>query len=368
MRLLFVCTDMQRGGAERQWATLIPALRRRGAEVRLVCLNDEGPLFGELRSAGVPAVCLHLRGRADPRGLRRALAEARGRPGAVVTRAVSPQLVGQAIARRAGAAHVYNEHTPLTATGELLPARPHQRLLTGVVAPHVDRVIAVSQRQREPLTRLGYRAERIVTVLNGVFAADVETRAERADTRRALGLRPEDFTVACVANLRSEKGAQAFVEAVARARAEGAPGLRGVVVGDGPERARVERLAAEAGHVQVLGSRGDVPDLLAACDAFCLLSRAEALPMSILEAMALGLPVVTADVGGSAEAVADGETGIVVAPGDTGAAAGALAALATDPERARAMGERGRACQRERFGGEAMVDGYLRALEEVATR
>jgi glycosyltransferase involved in cell wall biosynthesis len=120
--------------------------------------------------------------------------------------------------------------------------------------------------------------------------------------------------------------------------------------------------------VDLLGSRGDVPDLIAACDAVALLSRAEALPMSILEAMALARPVVTSDVGGAGEAVLDGETGMVVAAGDTDAAAAALAKLAADPAAAGAMGERGRARQREHFDGEAMVDGYWRALEEVATR
>ncbi len=76
----------------------------------------------------------------------------------------------------------------------------------------------------------------------------------------------------------------------------------------------------------------------------------------------------TSDVGGAGEAVVDGETGIVVPPGDTAGAAAALAKLAADPVAAQAMGERGRTRQRERFDGDAMVDGYWRALEEVATR
>jgi glycosyltransferase involved in cell wall biosynthesis len=368
MRLLFLCTDMHRGGAERQWATLIPALARRGAEVRLLCLNNEGPLLDEVRAAGVPVRCLRLGGRSDLRGLSRALGEAKGRPGAVVTRAVSPQIVGQAVARRAGAAHVLNEHTPLTPEGELLPVRPHQRALTRLVAPRADRVIAVSERQAAPLERLGYRRERIVTVANGVFAADVQTRAGRAATRAALGLGEDEFAVLCVANLRPEKGALAFAEAVWRARDDGARRLRGLIAGDGPERERLDSLVAAREGVELLGSRGDVPDLLAACDAFALLSEAEALPMSIVEAMALGRPVVTSDVGGTPEAVADGVTGVVVPPRDNAAAADALARLAAEPERAREMGERGRARQRERFSGEAMVDGYLRALAEVAAR
>ena len=390
MRLLFLCPDMHRGGAERQWATLIPALAQRGAEVRLVCMYEEGPLFEEVRAAGVSAECLGLRGPNDVRGLRRALAEARGRPGAVVTRTVSPQVVGQAIARRAGAAHVFNEHTPLTADGELLAMPPRRRLLTRLVAPHVHRVIAVSERQRAPLQRLGYRSERIVTVPNGLFASDVSTSAVRAAMRASLGLEDGDFGVLCVANLRAEKGVDAFVEAVRRARSDApanadgrggggrgaaadAPGerslrLRGLIAGDGPERERLRQLAAGVDGVDLLGSRGDVPDLIAACDAVALLSRAEALPMSILEAMALARPVVTSDVGGAGEAVVDGETGMVVAPGDTDAAADALAKLAADPDAAHAMGERGRTRQRERFDGDAMVDGYWRALNEVATR
>jgi glycosyltransferase involved in cell wall biosynthesis len=367
MRLLFIAADMHRGGAERQWATLIPALARRGAEARLLCLNDEGPLFEEVRAAGVPVSCLHLGGRADALALRRGLTEAGARPGAVVTRGVSPQLVGEAIARRAGAAHVLNEHTPLTPEGELLPLRPHQLGLTRLVAPRVDRVIAVSERQIEPLSGRGYRPERIVVVPNGLFQGDVAVRGAREDTRRQLGLDESHFAVLCVANLRAEKGVRAFVDAVAAARRQ-VPGLRGLLVGDGPERAALESLTAGSEDVRLLGSRGDVPDLLAASDAFCLLSEAEALPISILEAMALGRPVVTTDVGGSAEAVAHAQTGLVVAPRDTGAAAGALARLAAQPEWARQLGERGRERQRERFDGEAMVDGYGRALAEVATR
>jgi glycosyltransferase involved in cell wall biosynthesis len=368
MRLLFLCPDMHRGGAERQWATLVPALARRGADVRLVCLYDEGPLFGEVSAAGVPSVCLGLRGPGDPRAPRRVLAEARGRPGAVVTRTVSPQLLGQAIASHAGGVHVFNEHTPLTAAGELLAMSPRQRLLTRLVAPRVDRVIQVSERQAAPLVRLGYRRERIVTVPNGVFDTDAGRDANRAALRGSLGLGDGDFAVLCVANLRPEKGGAAFVEAVARARSEGAERLRGLIAGDGPERERLERFARDSGGVRLLGSRGDVPDLMAACDAVVLLSEAEALPMSILEAMALARPVVTSDVGGAGEAVSDGETGIVVPPGDPAAAAAALATLAADPARAREMGEAGRTRQREHYTGEAMVEGYWRALEEVATR
>ena len=80
MRLLFVCPDMRTGGAERHWATLAPALAARGADVRVLCLTEEGGLFGELTAAGLPAACIRMKARIDPRGWRRALAFAEPRP------------------------------------------------------------------------------------------------------------------------------------------------------------------------------------------------------------------------------------------------------------------------------------------------
>jgi glycosyltransferase involved in cell wall biosynthesis len=111
--------------------------------------------------------------------------------------------------------------------------------------------------------------------------------------------------------------------------------------------------------------RRDVLELVRAADAICLPSEAEALPMSILEAMALERPVVATDVGGTAEEVVHGETGYLVTAGDAEPIRRALLELAGDPERARAMGAAGRRRQRELFTGEAMVDGYLRAFEEA---
>jgi glycosyltransferase involved in cell wall biosynthesis len=357
MRLLFVCPDMRTGGAERHWATLTPALARRGADVRVLCLAHEGGLFPELARAGVPATCLHMRRRLDARGWRRALTFAEPRPDAVVTRGVSGQIVGAAIARRALAPHVLNEHTPLTPAGELLPMRRHQRLLTRLVAPRVDHVIAVTRRQIEPLVRLGYRRDRIEVIANGVFDF-----ARPADPPPAPA--GGHFTVLYPARLEPEKGVEVFVRAVAAAR-RSEPSIRGLVAGDGPERARLERLAAGTG-VELLGLRNDVPDLMAAADVVALTSEAEALPMSVLEAMASARPVVVTDIGGVAEAVVDGETGRLVPAGDPDGVARALLELAGDRARVRRMGAAARARQRRLFDGERMVDRYEEALARIA--
>ena len=355
MRILFVCPDMRTGGAERHWATLVPALRERGVEAGVLCLKGEGPFFGELRARGVPITSIRMRGRFDLAGWRRALACAATRPDVVVSRFVSAQLVGSRIARRAGARHVLNEHMPVTTDGRLVPPRPHQRVLTRVATRSVDAVIAVSESQVEPLRALGYR--HITVVPNGVFAADV------ADVAPSPEFENEGFAALCVSGLRPEKRIDVFIEAVRAARGENAE-ISGYVAGEGREDERLTALAEGSG-VELLGVRTDARELMRAAGAVCLTSEAEALPMSVLEAMALGRPVVATNVGGTAEAVQDSETGFLVEPGDVDGVARALISLAADPARAAAMGAAGRRRQRERFSGEAMVDGYLGALGEI---
>jgi glycosyltransferase involved in cell wall biosynthesis len=355
MRLLFVCPDMRTGGAERHWATLVPALRERGVEAGVLCLTGEGPFFGDLRAHGVPVTSIRMRGRFDPAGWRRALACAATRPDAVVSRNVSGQLVGSAIARRAGAAHVLNEHTPVRLDGRLVPPRPHQRALTRVASRRVDAVIAVSDSQVEPLRALGYR--NITVVPNGVFETEVARVAPSPEFEH------DGFAALCVSGLRPEKRVDVFIEAVRAARRQN-EAISGYVAGEGREDAHLGALADGSG-VELLGVRTDARELMRAAGAVCLTSEAEALPMSVLEAMALERPVVATSVGGTADAVVDGETGFLTDPGDVDAVTRALLALAAEPARGAAMGAAGRRRQRERFSGEAMVDGYMRVLGAI---
>jgi glycosyltransferase involved in cell wall biosynthesis len=349
------------GGAERHWATLIVGLAERGVTAKLLALSDTGAFFEHVTRHGIPAESVDLRRRMDPSGLRRALAvAAEFGPDAVVTRGVSAQLVGEAIARRARAVHVYNEHTPLTPDGRFLPPRLHQRALVRLVARAVDEVIAVTRRQVRPLERIGYPRGRIEVVHNGVFARDVE------GVEPSPELATEGFPILCVAALRPEKRVDLFIEAVGAARRENAA-VRGYVAGEGRERGRLEAIA-RANGVVLLGARADVLRLVAAAGAVCLPSEAEAMPMSLLEAMALGRAVIATDVGGNAELVRHGETGFLVPPGDESAVARAVLELASDPARAAEMGAAGRSLQRERFTGERMVDDYRSAFERAIQR
>jgi glycosyltransferase involved in cell wall biosynthesis len=170
-----------------------------------------------------------------------------------------------------------------------------------------------------------------------------------------------------VANLRPEKQVPDFVQAVRRARSR-QPELVGLIAGDGAERVAVERAIDGDPGVRWLGYRADVPRLLKASDLFALSSANEAAPMSILEAMATGLPVLATNVGAVPELVLDRVTGLLVAPSDPPAMAEQLTVLAADPDLRRRLGEAGLQRQRELWSAEAMVEGYASILQRLPER
>jgi glycosyltransferase involved in cell wall biosynthesis len=171
--------------------------------------------------------------------------------------------------------------------------------------------------------------------------------------------------VLAVGRLRAPKD---FVTLVA-ATAQLAPDVACVhIVGDGPDRPAVEREIARhrlEERVVLLGEREDVAGLLASADVFVLPSRSEGMPMSVLEAMAAGLPVVASAVGGVPELVIDGETGTLVAPGDPDALARALGALVADPAARARLGAAARARAEAEFGIEANRQAHV-ALYQAA--
>jgi glycosyltransferase involved in cell wall biosynthesis len=202
-----------------------------------------------------------------------------------------------------------------------------------LMSPLTTMTVCVSESElRAGLERRACRPARSTLIPNGV---DVEA----APVASLDGDIPQ---IVSVGRLRPPKDFGTLAEAVRLLE----PGtFRAVVVGDGPDRAL---LPADA-PLELLGERDDVPELLAASDVFVLFSRSEGLPMSILEAMAAGLPVVASNVGGVPELVADGETGLLVPPGDPQALAAALRRLVENEDLRRRLGARGRERAKELF-------------------
>jgi len=229
-----------------------------------------------------------------------------------------------------------------------------------LVSPLTSATICVSELERASgLAARTCDAGRTVVIPNAV---DVRG-ALRASRQRSRPL------LLAVGRLRPPKDFATLVRALALLPADA---FELAIVGDGPQREELAALIAQLGledRVRLEGERRDVPTLLAEADAFVLSSRSEGLPVSVLEAMAAGLPVVATAVGGVGEAVVDGETGLLVRPADPEALAAALATIVADPALRRRLGAAGRARAEARFDLEgwrsAHVALYLRELERA---
>jgi glycosyltransferase involved in cell wall biosynthesis len=360
MRALFITPSLGAGGAERHWSILLPGLRRRGIDARLIALEGGGPFVEPLTDGGVPLEVLGMRHQADLRPLACSPLLRGFAPDVIVSRSVSALYVGHLVAMLRRLPHVFNEHR-----GAGLALSPRREAMVRLVAKHVDLVIAVSPDQASAAIERHFRPDRVVVISNGVPAPRVNE--SRAESRRQLGI-PEAAVVAVlVASLRPEKRVPDFAQAVLSAR-RSCPELVGLIVGEGSERSSVELLTQGGSGVRLLGHRDDVQRILAATDVFVLASEHEAVPMALLEAMAAGLPVLATGVGGIPAIVSDGESGFLVPPRDPEAMAAKLAQLGADPHLRRSMGRTGARLHREHWQAEAMIDGYARVLTELGAR
>jgi glycosyltransferase involved in cell wall biosynthesis len=361
-RVVFVCPNLEPGGAERQWALLVPSLSERGFDVTVITLDGRGFYFEELDARGVPVACAHLRHRADPFGLARALRLGGRQSSAVLTRGVSAHLVGHVLARRQRAVHVVTEHLGPDPLG-MRRLRRHQQLLLRPVRPRVTAVVGVAASQTDHLVRDGYRPEAIRVIPSGV--PNRPPVREREALRAELDVSPDAFLAVLVTALRPEKRAAVFVEQVTVAHAV-EPLVQGLVVGEGPDAAAVV-LAAERpdSAVRMVGFRADAVDIMHAADVVCLTSAVEALPISVLEAMSVARPVVATRVGDLSEVVADGETGLLIPPDRPSELAAALVGLARNRPRSEELGLAGRERQQRLFSVEAMTRGYAELLTDL---
>jgi glycosyltransferase involved in cell wall biosynthesis len=214
------------------------------------------------------------------------------------------------------------------------------RWLNALTMPLDDADIVVSREAH--LSVWGPLRRRVEVVEHGIVLDAVRAqRSARAAVRAELGIGAHEIAIGTVANLRANKDWPNLLAAARRVVDRGVP-VRFVAVGQGPleEEVRARHAALGLGdRVMLLGHREDAVRLMAGCDAFVLASYYEGLPVALMEAMALGLPIVATAVGGVPEMVTTGHEGILVPPRDPDALADALVALACDPARRSAMGE-----------------------------
>ena len=341
IRVLLLVKGLGPGGAEQLLVSSARVADHTAFEYSVTFLRpDKTHLVAVMESAGVRARLLP-RGRLGhlgwPLELRRTMA------GHDIVHAHSPLLA--AVARLA-ARTLPRDRRPVTVSTEHNVwgnFSPPTRLLNAATVGLDGRRWAVSGEVRRSMW--GVLGRNVEVLVHGLVQEDAPPPAGTRDRmRRDLGL-PDDAVVALtVANLRREKDYPNLLRAAQLALAQ-EPRLHVLAVGQGQLEAEVAALHRELGlgdRCRLLGYRTDVKDLMAAADVFVLASAFEGLPVSIMEAMVSGLPVVATAVGGVPEAVVDGETGLLVPPRDASALAAALLRLARDPDLRAAMATKAR--------------------------
>ncbi|MGH4012314.1 MAG: glycosyltransferase [Pseudonocardiaceae bacterium] len=368
LRVLFVVPDLGVGGAERHVVTLAPALDPTRFAPSVVCIGEQGALFGSLAGTGVPAraLCRRQNWALALVGLIRLMW--RDRPDVVITRGYNAEALGRiaAMLTRVPRCVVWVHNC-----GDVVPRGRVRRVIDRVLDPATSAYYAVAHGQLPYLTgELRYPLHKIEVIHNGVDPARFSVghgTAREVGLAAELGIDPASPVIAVVAVLRPEKDHETLLRAMGSVVDE-IPDARLLVVGDGPLRGRLGDLSAElglAGAVVFTGSRNDVGRLLTMVDVVVLSSyTVECFPMAVLEAMACGIPAVATAVGGVPEMIDDGVTGYVVPPRDSRALADALIKTLHDPERAAAMGR----AARRRVESEFSLDRSVRRAQDAIVR
>jgi glycosyltransferase involved in cell wall biosynthesis len=347
MEILHVDPERGWGGGEVQVVSLLRELAARGHRSR-VAADPRGRLAREAAAAGIPVEALPVANAIDVRAglrLRRLVA------GHDVVHFHTARAHALApFCRRRGVRLVVTRRMDYVPRGG-----PYARWLYNRA---VDVVIAISDGVRAALVRAGVDAARIRVVPSGIDPAAVEAPpGARTTVRAAWAASPDDVLVVVLGALERRKGHAVLLDAATRL--DWLP-LRYVFCGEGSEHASLAAAAAPLGdRVVFAGFRSDVAACLAAADVVALPSLHEGLGVAALEAMAAGRPVVASRVGGLGEVVVDGETGVLVSPGDPASLAEALRGLASAPARRAALGQAGRARVLARYTAARMAEGTL---------
>jgi len=360
--VLQVVLSLNPGGTERLVVELARRLHRQ-IPMAVCCLDEQGAWATELTAEGIPVEALHRQPGFVPR-LSKAIAAMAARHRATVAHChhYSPFVYGglSRVWRRATRV-VYTEHGRLSDA----PPSSKRRIANAALGRLPSGVFAVSNELREHLLEEGFAPARAAVIYNGIDIGPLPCAARRADIRRRLGVGEETFVVGTIARLDPVKDLGTLLDAVSRL-ARGPISL--VMIGDGPERQALERRAAELGiadRVRFLGQRNDAREWLAGCDVYVNCSISEGVSLTILEAMAAGLPVIATRVGGTPEVV-DVGSGKLIPARDAATLASALVDLRTDVPGRSAMGRAARQRVEAHFTLDRMVEEYRRVYERLS--
>jgi glycosyltransferase involved in cell wall biosynthesis len=351
IRVGFVVHVMQVAGAEVLVRETVRRLAGRIAPT-IFCLDAVGRIGEEMARDGTDLVCLNRRPGRDWGVARRMAAAVRERGVELIHAHQYSPFFYAALAK---ALCGLRPRLILTEHGRHYPDKvsPLRRAVNRLGLDHLaDAVTACCRFSADGLSRVdGFAGGRIAIIENGIEVDWYGPPADRQAAREKVGLKADRRYIIHVARHHPVKDQPTLLRGFAAA-APDLPGVELLMVGDGPLRGELEGLAVElrvADRVRFLGIRTDIPDLMQAADVFALTSVSEAASLTLLEAMASGLPAVVTDVGGNPEIVRHEREGLLFPRGDAAGCAAAFRRLFGDPAWAASLGAAGRRRVQERY-------------------
>jgi len=295
----------------------------------------------------------------------------------VHTHRYKDNVLGSAAAKLAGVPHVVRTVHGVSEEmrgWDRMKDRLYDALDKATMRVWADRIVAVSERTASTMKESVRRTDLVTCIRNGIDVGTVKAMQPPADVRRALGIDPDALLIGTAGRLVPVKGHEHFLRAAAQILASRRD-ARFLIVGSGPLERELRALAASLGIDRAslfvdpaLDRRAGVYDLMAAMDIFVLSSLSEGLPMAVLEAMTVGLPVVASAVGGVPEVIADRTTGLLVAPRDERALATACLELAQDRPWAEKLAAAARRKVEAEFSSARSGEALLRLYRHVTRR
>jgi glycosyltransferase involved in cell wall biosynthesis len=351
------------GGLERIVLDLIRAGRAAGHRVSVVCVESPGELAADATALGADVVSLDKPpGRVAATVAKAATALSALRPDLLHTHQIGALwYLGQAARSIGRVPVIHSEHGNHVALAATLIRQWKTRLFMHRAARFADRFCCVSEDIAQTVT--GWRtvpSTKVDVILNGIRTDLFEDRSEALPVRQELGIPAQAPVIGSVGRLSAVKQQEILIRAAAGLR-ERFPEVRLLLVGDGPERSRLEREAITLGiqdRVHFAGYQGKPERYLHAMNLFALTSRSEGLPVSLLEAWAAGLPVVCSAVGGIPKVVSNGEDGLLFPNGDEGALLLALTKILDDRAFAGRLGAAGLKTVKEKYSLKRMANDY----------
>jgi len=359
IRVLTVLPTLHCGGTENQVTTLTRALADAGFDLEVACMHRAGPLVNTLTERDIPLREYPISSFLSPRAIGQQV-----------------RLARHIVSRRTQIVHAYSFYgnvfaiPPAAAVGVpviIASVRdrgvyltPRQTRAQKYICHLADRILVNAEAVKAWLLEQGYPLNKIVVIHNGVDVSRFDAPPDSNQIHQQLGLAPGERMVTVVSRITPLKGLEQFIDA-ASLLAPWFPSARFVIAGDASADGRdyLVALNQPAEHlgrrVLFIGHRFDVPAVLGSAAVSVMPSLNEALSNVLLESMAAGAPIVATRVGGTPEAIADGDTGLLVPANDPKTLSEAIARLLMDPDLAAALGRAARRTAESSFSLSRMV-------------